>query len=684
MIWRTEREMRKRLHWWLLWMATSGAVAADTFVRSDRSEALIEIDAGQRAAYRIPRTIFGTFLEPIGRAIYGGLWAQVLENPSFEEALWSVQNLQRLIEENPALERASGLGLPVPWEPLDYAQGWRYEPRWGEAANSSRSLLIMALPGKETGVRQKVYLPVHRILRYTGSLWARHVSGPAEIEVSIRRRNDPAAVFARSALRLSGTQWARHEFSLELQRGRIEPLEPVDFVIALRDEGRAFVDQALLFPADHVDGMEPEMIELARALRTPLLRFGGNFTSGYHWKDGVGPADRRVSMLNQAWGIPEYNHFGTDEFLRFCRLIGAEPQIALNLGSGTPEEAVEWVRYVNERWRDRRGGLLWELGNELWGTFQIGYPTLERAAARTRVFSDAVRALDPAARLIATGEDPDRFRAWNAQLLGLPAGTFEYLATHFVVGTANVRRSDPSPDFIAESAFALPVGLERLLRQMKVQIDEHPAHRGRVRIAFTEWLFWGRDDRVPRFHNLGGAICAAGFLNTLIRVADFVPVADMTGLIEFGGIWKKRSRVYATPAYYAFRMYSTADIATPVATRVTGPGYDVREGNNRIPEIPDTPYLDVTAALNEAGDRLTVFAVNRHLNRDLPARIRLTGFGARGQARVWTLSGASIYQHNNEIRPEAVVPLESFVPASIDFAYTFPRASVTRLELNSR
>ncbi|MCL6505548.1 MAG: hypothetical protein K6T59_00840 [Bryobacteraceae bacterium] len=676
--------MRKRLHKFVLWLTPLAAIAADTFVRTDGPEAVIEIDAARRAEYRIPRTIFGTFLEPIGRAVYGGLWAQVVENPSFEDGLWSIENLRRLVEETPNLERASAVGLPIPWEPLDSAQGWRYEPRWGDAANSSRSLLIMGLPGKETGVRQRVYLPIHRILRYTGSLWARHLSGPARIEVSLRRRNDPATVLARADVPLSGSGWQRCEFALELKRGQIEPLEPADLVVAVRDEGRVLVDQVLVFPADHVEGMEPEMIELSRALRTPVVRFGGNFTSGYHWRDGVGPQDRRVSMLNQAWGIPEYNHFGTDEFLRFCRLVGAEPQIALNLGSGTPEEAAAWVRYVNERWGDRRGGLLWELGNELWGTFQIGYPTLERVAERTRVFADAVRGADPAARLIATGQDPDRFRQWNAQLLALPAGTFEYLATHFVVGTANVRRSDPSPDFVAEAALALPVGLERLLRQMKEQIADHPAHRDRVRIAFTEWLFWGRDDRVPRFHNLGGALCAAGFLNTLIRVADFVPIADMTGLIEFGGIWKKRSRVYATPAYYAFRLYSTADIAIPVASQIRGPGYDIREGNVRIPEIPDVPYLDLTAALNERGDRLTLFVVNRHLHRDIPARIRLKGFRAAGNARVLTLSGASIYEHNDEVRPEAVVPLESFVSGAEELSYTFRRASVARMELEAR
>ena len=71
--------------------------------------------------------------------------------------------------------------------------------------------------------------------------------------------------------------------------------------------------------------------------------------------------DKRVSMLNQAWGQPEYNHFGTDEFLNFCRLAGTQPQICVNLGSGTVEEAVEWVKYVNARWGK---GVTWELGNE--------------------------------------------------------------------------------------------------------------------------------------------------------------------------------------------------------------------------------------------------------------------------------------------------------------------------------
>ena len=119
-------------------------------------------------------------------------------------------------------------------------------------------------------------------------------------------------------------------------------------------------------------------------------------------------------MPNIAWGIPEYNTFGTDEFLEFCKLVNAEPQVALNLGTGTPQEAGEWVRYVNQRWKDGKGGLLWELGNELWGNWNTGWPALEQLAPRTKEFSEAIRMVDPQARLIATGQDPDAYQKWNA------------------------------------------------------------------------------------------------------------------------------------------------------------------------------------------------------------------------------------------------------------------------------
>jgi alpha-N-arabinofuranosidase len=642
-----------------------------------QQEAVITVDAS-KVVHAIPRTIYGTFLEPIGHSTYGGLWAQILENPSFEENLWSAGRIRQMLTDRKELADSSNIGLPLPWQPLDAAQGWRYEPRWGDAANSARSLLIMALPGKQTGVRQMVYLPVHRVLRYTGSLYAKPVSGPKELEVSLRRHDQPGQVLAKQSLRLTGAGWTRYEFAFDLPKGALASLEPADFVIAAPDEERVLVDQAFLFPADNVDGMNPEMIDLSKALRTPVVRFGGNYTSGYHWRDGIGPIDRRVSMLNQSWGMPEYNHFGTDEFLQFCKLIGTQPQIALNLGSGTPDEAAEWVRYVDRRWNNGAGGSLWELGNELWGNFQIGYPTEARVADRTLAFSQAIRKVDPRARLIATGQDPDHFESWNAAQLKNAPQAFQYLSTHFVVQTGNVEKPDASPEFIAQADLALPVGLERQLRAMKQQIDANPDARGRVNIAFTEWLFIGPAARAPMYNNLGGALCTAGFLNTLMRVADFTQIADMTGLIEFGGIWQKRGRVYGVPAYWAFRMYSTADATRLVETNVKVEDYDVDQGQRRLPTIHGVPYLDVVAALNDSGNKLTLFCVNRHLTQEMRASLRVSGF-TPASSQAHQLTATDLYAANDEARPEAIVP----APVQVDPAQpVFPPRSVTVIEFS--
>ncbi|HMH07071.1 MAG TPA: alpha-L-arabinofuranosidase C-terminal domain-containing protein [Terriglobales bacterium] len=663
----------------------------------------IQVDARKTSSYSLPRSIFGTFLEPIGNSTYNGLWAELLQNPSFEDSLWDVKHVAEMVRDNPELSRASEMALPLPWEPLRYAQGSRYAPQWNDAANSYRSLLLMALPDKDrddkdkakdkddkdkdkddkdkqTGIRQKVYLPVHRVSHYVGSIYLKLVSGPATVEVSLRERNHPDQILSSREIQIDAPGWKRYEFALDVSPHQIEPLESVDFVIAAGKETRVLIDQASLLPGDNIDGMDPEMIAMSRALKTPVVRFGGNFTSAYHWKDGTGPRDQRVSMLNTAWGIPEYNQFGTDEFLRFCQLIGAEPQIALNLGTGTPREAADWVQYVNAHWGDHSGGLLWELGNELWGDFQVGYPTLPRAAERTKAFSEAVRKVDSKARIIATGGDPDTFHDWNAAQLASPSDTFNYLSTHFVVTTNSVETPHASPDFIAKATFALPIELERRLQSMHQQFQDSPGRT--VNTAFTEWLFWSSEDQFsPRYDNMGGAIGTAGLLNMLLRNSNIVPISDMTGIIEFGGIWKKRSRVFAVPAYWVFRMYSNADAARLVETHSTGEKYDVKQGSTRLPNIADVPYLDVVAALNRSGNTLTLFCVNRHLTRDLDTKINLTDFRPT-RATAHSIWAGSIYEKNDETEPEHIHPRDSSLSVdSSEFNYTFRHESVTVIEL---
>src|ERR1700761_8141885 len=159
----------------------SAASAQITEVKAPPATTIIEVDAAKPANYRISRTIFGSFLEPIGNSTYNGLWAEILENPSLEAGLWDAPHIRQMLEENPALARASNLGLPLPWEPLNPGEGNRYEIRQGDAANSWLYLRVLGLPGQLTGIRQEVYLPLHRTLSYRGSLYARHVSGPTRL-----------------------------------------------------------------------------------------------------------------------------------------------------------------------------------------------------------------------------------------------------------------------------------------------------------------------------------------------------------------------------------------------------------------------------------------------------------------------------------------------------------------------
>jgi alpha-N-arabinofuranosidase len=309
---------------------------------------------------------------------------------------------------------------------------------------------------------------------------------------------------------------------------------------------------------------------------------------------------------------------------------------------------------------------------------------LEELPHRTFEFSKAIRAVDPEAQLIATGQDPDVYQKWNAVQLTDPPDTFNYLSTHFVVTTDRLEEHG-TPDSVAAATFALPVELGRRLRAMQSQIDKRDS-RSKAHIAFSEWLFVCCDGNptadAPRYDNMGGAIGTAGFFNMLLQNSDIVPISDMTGIIEFAGIWKKRGRVYGTPAFYTFRLYSNSEADLPVAVENNSTKYDVHHGVTRLPEIANVPYLDVVSALSKSRNKLTIFCVNRHLTQDIPAIISVAGFHAQTIANVTSLYASSIYEKNDEVRPDFVKPVESTLEVKHSEAqFTFRHESVTRITL---
>jgi len=660
--------------------------------------AVITVQAAQAAGFRVPRSIYGTFLEDIGHSVFGGVSSQLLANPSFENYDASLGTLQREFG-GADFQRASALGLPLPWLPLHFEDGVRYEPRWGGAANSSRYLFLMGRPDHEVGIRQAIYLPIERTRVYRGVLFARAEQRPLTLGVSFRRPDAPQVALASATVPVTATAgWQKLRFALTLHAAAVAPLHPVDLVVSVTGDVRVALDDLRLYPDDATDGLDPEVVAAARALHSPVLRYGGNYTSGYHWRDGVGPRDARRTQLNQSWGFPVYNDFGTDELMEFCRRIGSRPQICLNLGSGTPEEARAWVEYcqggagtVEGRRRAANGHpapypvFAWELGNELWGHFQIGWQTPQGNARRYGEFYAAIHSLVPAAtKLFGNGADVDGFHDWNGAILARDGARLQYLTTHFVVGMDDLKVKGQSPDALLAADFAVPVGVGRALDAVADQIDADPATRGRVKLAFTEWLFHApQGSAVPRYDNLGGALNTAAWMNMLNNHADLVPIADMTGLLEFSGIFKKRGRVFLTPGLEAFSLYSNYAGDTPLITDTRVPMYDVHNGNRRVPEIPGVPYLDVLATRDSGSGDLTLFVVNRDWRAAMPTTIDLRDFQPAPQATVRTLNSASILDRNDEVHPHAVEPLAAGLTVSgRRFPYEFPAHSLTVMTLH--
>jgi alpha-L-arabinofuranosidase len=635
----------------------------------------------------VPPRLFGTFIEPIDNSIDNGVIAEILVNGSLEAGLWNHAMLEQMYRDQPELiDSTNTTGIPVPWQPLNRTAGNRYGLHVGDAANSWQSLEIMGTPGDLTGIKQRVYLPVPRTYGYTVSLYAKHVSGPSRVNVSLRSRSSDK-VLATASINVPAGEWSKYTATLKLQREDVHRLEPVDFAVSVEGDERVDVDQISLMPDDAIATFDPDVLRMADAMHMTELRLGGNFSSYYHWRDGVGPLDKRITMENIAWGIPEYNNFGTDEFLAFCKLVHAEPQFNLNMGSGTPQEAVDWVKYIRDRYQ---GPLILEMGNELYGRWQVGYPDIHEIAPRTLAFSKALRPVSKDATLMATGGTPNGFEKWNAALLTNPPGTFGLLTTHFITGTNHVRLNPYTPDFMAAAAYAVPHALGPDLDRMQAQIDAAPGYKGTAQLAITEWLFNSKGEgernftnESPSSRNEGGAVMIAAAFNTYLRHNTQVKLVDLTGLMEFAGIWKRREQVFASPAYYVFQMYSTAknDIVLPVTT--DSGTYSVKNGTQGYTEVPDVPYIDVVATRSPNKRTLTLFCVNRSLTDDSPVMIDLGGFVAMKIAKLEQITAVSRYVTNDEVEPKRVVPQVSSlnVTPKEPLTITLPHESVTVIHL---
>jgi alpha-L-arabinofuranosidase len=308
-------------------------------------------------------------------------------------------------------------------------------------------------------------------------------------------------------------------------------------------------------------------------------------------------------------------------------------------------------------------------------------------------FSQALRPVSKDSTLMATGGTPNGFEKWNATQLTNPPGTFDLLTTHFITGTNHVRLNPYSPDFMAAAAYAVPYALGPDLDRMQAQIDSVPGYKGTAHLAVTEWLFNSKGEgernftnESPSSRNEGGAVMIAATFNTYLRHNSEIKLVDITGLMEFAGIWKRREQVFASPAYYVFQMYSTAKGETVLPVTTNSGAYNVQNGTQGYADVTDVPYVDVAATRDPNKHTLTLFCVNRSLTDDAPIQIDLGGFSSAEIAKVEQISAVSRYVINDEVEPGRVVPQISSLRVMLGQPLTMilPHESVTVIRLQEK
>ena len=445
----------------------------------------------------------------------------------------------------------------------------------------------------------------------------------------------------------------------------------------------------------HADenGLRKDVLEALKRLRMPNMRYpGGNFVSGYRWRDGVGPKEERPARMELAWFDVEPNTFGTNEFVDFCRKLGTEPYLAVNCGDGDMREARDWLEYCNctqdtalVKLRKAHGYdaphnvKYWGIGNEVDGPWQIGFKTPEEYARAYTEYAKVMKWTDPSIKLFASAVSVwDRDLVERAQLLLEQAGNLiDYMALHWYVGNDSQRgyRDDDFASYMAlsellEDRLSSYEGLIRALRlDNKLQ---NPVH-----IAVDEWNVWyrtGNKEKLEEVYNLEDALMTGLQLNAFIRHADSVKFANIAQVVNvIAPILTRPDGLVLQTIFYPFEVYSRTAGDTALDVRWSGDTFST-------PEHEAVRFLDVSATLDAAAKKLSVYVVNRSPDAEVEASVELLEGQFAGNGQVFVINGADVKTTNTFDAPDGVTTREDTLQAGGAAAtYTFEPHSVTAL-----
>lgn len=481
--------------------------------------------------------------------------------------------------------------------------------------------------------------------------------------------------------------------------GRISPRLYGHFAEHL---GRCCYDGVWAGPAatvPTVDGFRRDVVDALRALPVPLLRWpGGCYADHYHWRDGVGPPAARPRRLGMSCGLQvlDDNGLGTDEFIRLCSLLGAEPYLAGNVGSGSPAELCDWVEYCNSGLdttlaRERRangaprpyGVRLWGVGNENWGCG--GNFDVATYAAEYRRFATMLRHVDPEAELVACGYD----RAWNARFLdtlGESVHLVDHLSIHdyWTVG-------GPELGFDADAYYSLLAaarGTEAFVARTAGLLQRATSGGHRIGVALDEWGVWHPEARawgpgdVPRreprtyeqANTLRDGLACALALHGFHRRCDVLTLANLAQVVNVlqAPVMTDGPALWLTPTYHALRLHAPHLGATAVTVEV--------EGGERLPD--GQPAVTATASVSETA--LAVSVVNQHWDRASDVVVGDAGrVGGAEVAGALLLSGDRADAQNTRDNPNLVAPTALAVRANgrARWRFQLPAHSLATIQL---
>ncbi len=578
----------------------------------------------------ISHYIYGQFIEHLGRCIYGGLWAEMLEDRKFYYPITGEAPPWTLFK--PGNRSWDGEGHP--YELLTRSPWLIIGPR--QAVAMVRENVCVGEHTPEitlAGRRERRGIVQERLgliggKGYTGRIVLAGDASAAPVEVSLvwgfGAGDRQTVTIDRVTAEYVKVPLAFTAGSTT-DNGRLE--------IVGRGRGRLRIGTVSLMPADNIHGWRADTVSLLKELNAPVYRWpGGNFVSGYDWRDGVGDPDRRPPRKNPAWKGIEHNDVGIHEFLTLCREIAAEAYIAVNTGLGQADAAAQEVEYVNGApdtpmggWRASNGhpqpfGVKWwAIGNEMYGDWQLGHMPLEQYLKKHNQVVEAMRAVDPSMRAIGVGAVGE----WSR-------GMLTYCADHMELLSEHIYWQDRD-DVVAHVA--------QVTREIRRVAEAHRAYRKEIgslkgkdiRIALDEWNYWYGPNEYgelgTRYFLQDGLGIAAG-LHEFFRNSDIYFMANYAQTVNVIGAIK------TTPTEAAFE-------TTGLVLRL----YRDRFGVTPVKVEGDFAPLDVAAAWNADRTALTVGIVNP-TSESRQVALRVAGCELAGSGRQWVMTGPSKWSYN--------------------------------------